>query len=248
MILEEIIFLIGLHRSGTSLLHEILRDHSEIRGLKGTGFPEDEGQYVQDIYPTGNAFGGPGNFAMDPMARMDENHEKANEYNSNRLYNQWVKHCPGEGRYLIEKSPPNILKTRFLRKLFPNSKFLVIVRNPIVVSLATKKWTKKTVDKILDHTLHAYKILYNDLKSLDHYMIIKYEDFVESPQAKLDQIYTFLDLKSVPACREVRPDVNMNYIKEWRELSNRFLGVQGYIWQKKYESEMNKYGYSFREM
>ena len=48
-----LVFVGGLHRSGTSLVHRCLALHPAVSGFSGTGVPEDEGQHLQTVYPAG---------------------------------------------------------------------------------------------------------------------------------------------------------------------------------------------------
>ncbi len=66
MISHQMVFIGGLHRSGTSLVHEILRGSPEATGFTGTGFPQDEGQFLQTVYPRASEFGGPGSASTEP--------------------------------------------------------------------------------------------------------------------------------------------------------------------------------------
>jgi hypothetical protein len=65
---HRLVFVCGLHRSGTTPLTRCLADHPQVSGFRGTGVPEDEGQHLQDVYAAAAAFGGPGGFAFDPRA------------------------------------------------------------------------------------------------------------------------------------------------------------------------------------
>ena len=64
------VFLGGLHRSGTTLLFRMLREHPEISGFANNQDAnewlgaEDEGQYLQSVYPPAIFWGGPGKFAF----------------------------------------------------------------------------------------------------------------------------------------------------------------------------------------
>ena len=40
--------------------------------LRGTGVVEDEGRYLQDVYPTEGESGGPGRFGFDPRVHLTE--------------------------------------------------------------------------------------------------------------------------------------------------------------------------------
>ena len=134
---KQLIFLCGLHRSGTSLLHEIIRSHPEVSGFENTGAPEDEGQHLQSVYQPAVSFGGPGRFAFDSGSRMDESHLLATDTSAKTIFDQWWSYFDMSCQYLVEKSPPNIIRSRFLQKLFPGSKFIFILRHPLAASLLT---------------------------------------------------------------------------------------------------------------
>ena len=103
------IFIGGVHKSGTSLLHEILKSHPDISGFSDTGVPEDEGQLLQSVYPPAYTFGGAGRFGFHEESYMDEHHPLATERNAEELFLQWSRYWDLDRPYLIEKSPPNII-------------------------------------------------------------------------------------------------------------------------------------------
>jgi hypothetical protein len=241
---REFIFLAGLHRSGTSLLHEIIREHPEISGFSGTGAPEDEGQHLQSVYKPAKAFGGPGQFVFDIRSYMDESHPLATHKSADAIFKQWSTYFDLSRRYFIEKSPPNIIRTRFLQKIFPRSKFIVILRHPLAVSYATKKWSRNSIPLLLEHCLLAYEILFDDLKNIAHAYIIRYEDFVANPQYSIDDIFLFLGLKSILIDRDIMKDVNGKYFSIWdtdRKISNNRIFNRI---ANDFEARANRFGYS----
>lgn len=241
---KTFIFLAGLHRSGTSLLHEIIREHPSISGFSGTGVPEDEGQHLQSVYAPANVYGGAGKFAFDSRSYMDESHPLATGANAEKILREWSEYGDLSCGYFVEKSPPNIIRTRFLQKLYPNSKFIAILRHPLAIAYATKKWSKTSHLSVLKHTLLAYDIFRKDVPSLKSVYIIHYEDFVLNPQKCLDRIYRFLGVESIQVEKEVRSDVNEKYFAMWnvdrKKLINRFhLAVSVGL-----EKKANMFGYS----
>ena len=136
------IFVGGLHRSGTTPLFKVLRDHPMVSGFDlPTGAErEHEGQIHQSVYPPGAATGGPGYFCLDEASWLHEKSDIATDENAERLFSQWKPLWDLSKPYLLEKSPPNLVRMRFLQRLFPSTYVIVIVRHPIPVSLATWKW------------------------------------------------------------------------------------------------------------
>lgn len=242
---REFIFIAGLHRSGTSLLHQIIRSHPDVSGFSGTGAPEDEGQLLQSVYEPAKTFGGPGRFAFDKRSYMDESHPLATAETADALFAQWSGYWDTSRRYLAEKSPPNIVRTRFLQKLFPNSKFIVILRHPLAVAYATKKWRKRMpVKSLIEHTLLAYETFQRDMSALRSAYVLKYEDLVADPQRSVDNIFRYLDLPSIKVDREVRNNVNQRYFEMWEKDRKNWLHRLINSIPPEFEARANRLGYS----
>ena len=65
------VFICGLHRSGTSVAWPERCQTGKLHGFQA-GVIEDEAQYLQDVYRTGQAYGGPGKFGFDPRAHLTD--------------------------------------------------------------------------------------------------------------------------------------------------------------------------------
>ena len=244
MIDKNFIFLAGLHRSGTSLLHEIIRNHPEISGFSGTGVPEDEGQHLQSIYEPAKTFGGPGKFVFDHRSYMDELHPLATDENAAKIFDQWSHHFDLSCKHLIEKSPPNIVRTRFLQKLFPNSKFIVILRHPLAIAYATQKWSKTTIPSLLEHSLLAYETFFKDMSTLHSVFILRYEEFVLEPQKTIDNVFNYLGLEPTEISQNIHSNVNDKYFLKWEIEQKKLLNRIFNRTPKKYENRTNRCGYS----
>ena len=72
----RLVFVGGLHRSGTTLFAKLLTGHPDVSGLSNTGVWEDEGQHLQDVYPPAAEFGGLGRFAFADGAHMTEDERR----------------------------------------------------------------------------------------------------------------------------------------------------------------------------
>ncbi len=197
----RILFIGGLHKSGTSLLHGLLRTHPDVSGFSATGVPEDEGQHLQSLYPPAYAHGGPGRFAFAPEAHLDEASALATPDARARLWREWSPHWDLSKRLLIEKSPPNLIRSRFLQALFPQAKFVFIVRHPLAVARATRKWTDQSLAELVDHWTAAHNILLADLPLLRAAIWIRFEDLIAAPEATLQGVWRFAKLSdaSIPA-------------------------------------------------
>lgn len=188
---HRFVFVGGVHRSGTSAVFRCLREHPLISGFKNTGVPEDEGQHLQSVYPPATAYGGPGKFGFNPGAHLTEASDLVTDDNRLRLFAEWKKYWDLEKSVHLEKSPPNLVRTRFLQELFPNAYFIIMIRHPIAVSYSTQDWINAPLDKLIEHWLVCHERFEQDRQRIRRLFVLKYEDFVERPQAALGAIYSF---------------------------------------------------------
>jgi hypothetical protein len=214
---HRFVFIAGLHRSGTSLLFQCLREHPEMSAFRGTNVPEDEGQHLQTVYPPALAFGGPGKFGFDPRSRLTESSELISEDSRRRLLEEWGRHWDMGKPVLVEKSPPNLVRSRFLQALFPESCFVVLTRHPVPVAYATQKWSHTSLRSLIEHWLVCHEIFEEDAAHLGRVLRLRYEDFIASPQVTLDAVFAFAGVSELVRDWPVRSDGNDGYFARWRD-------------------------------
>jgi hypothetical protein len=247
---RRLVFLGGLHRSGTSLVHRCFSDHGDISGFADTGVPEDEGQHLQDVYPPAAAYGGSGRFGHNPASYLDESSPLVSEGNARRLLSCWLRYWDTSKRFLVEKSPPNIVRTRFLQALFPECRQILVLRHPVAVAYATQKWTPGVlVGSLIENWLLCHERFDRDRPHLAHAYQLRYEDFVREPQRHMDEMLKLMGLPPSPLKREVKAEINDRYFAVWtrrrrnpltRPYFNRVID--------RYEDRLRKFGYSFSDI
>jgi hypothetical protein len=243
---HQFVFLAGLHRSGTTLLARLLAAHPEISGFSGTGVSADEGQHLQSVYPAAKEYGGPGRFGFAPESHLTETSFLVSDENANTLFEEWSVHWDLSRPTLLEKSPPNLLKTRFLQALFPGSAFVLIVRHPIPVSIPTARWRgTRRYDRLFEHWLHCHALFEADREHLERVHVLTYEQLVRDPAGVLDGIFEFLRLEPIPPSEPVEGGANEKYFRQWRELKHD-LRMRAYLdlVSLQYERRVRRYGYS----
>lgn len=213
---QTLVLIGGMHRSGTSLLHRLLSEHPDASGFSGTGVEEDEGQHLQSVYPPAKRHGGPGRFGFDPDAHLTERSPLVSERNRARLLDEWGRHWDLSRPVLLEKSPPNLIRTRFLQALFPGSSQVVVVRHPIAVACATQKWSRTSYTSLIEHWLVCHETLLADLEHVQRLMVIRYEQLVADPDRTLAAVFRFIGLEPIASGLGVRGDVNAAYFRRWR--------------------------------
>ncbi|HLX33517.1 MAG TPA: sulfotransferase [Gaiellaceae bacterium] len=243
---HRFVFVAGLHRSGTTLLARLLAAHPEISGFSGTGAPADEGQHLQTVYPSDHEYGRPGRFGFAPEMHLTETSPLASEESARRLFEQWSPYWDLTRPLLLEKSPPNLIKTRFLQALYPESAFVIVIRHPIPVSIPTAKWRgTRRYDRMFEHWLRCHALFEADREHLNRVRVVTYEELVRDPSGVLRGVFGFLEVEPIPPSEPVETGANDKYFRQWKELK-RDPRMRAYLdlVSLRYERPMRRYGYS----
>lgn len=252
---HHFVFICGLHRSGTSVLFRSLRDHPDISGFENTGSFEDEGMHLQSVYMPSGAYGGAGAFGFHPEAHLTEESPLVTPENREKMFGEWSPYWDLTKKYLLEKSPPNIIRTRFLQAMFPESSFIVMMRHPLAVSYATRAWYRhfrinwRSLSSIVEHWLVCHEIFMKDRNSLrNRPLIIKYEHFVAEPQRWVGRVHQMLGLETHPTHQKILSHVNAKYFAKWnRDLKGTLSGINSRSLIRRFEERCRAFGYSLAD-
>ena len=245
---HRIVFVGGLHRSGTSILARSIAAHPSISAFSNTGVPEDEGQHLQTVFRPAYAYGSPGTFAFNPEARLTEASPLVGAASRERLFEDWSRHWDLSKPILLEKSPPNLIRTRFFAALFPGSLFVTILRHPIAVAYATHKWRRLPLASLLRHWVHAHRLFASDAPHLDEQIVVRYEDFVRDPQAVVERVWDVLGLPPGRVAGDVHADGNRRYFERWQRGRDPFRRAHRELLTRRFERAVLEFGYSLRDV
>jgi Sulfotransferase family len=188
------LFILGLNNSGTTLLVDLLKSHPEVRWLP------NEGQYLTDALPLPRAYDVPRNFSR----RMDIFHctEQTDPTPALRIKFDWSYYYQQRPGILLEKSPPNTLRSRWLQAHFQPSRFLAIIRHPYAVCEGIRRRGGQPIAEAALHWVRSHECLLDDMKHLQHCLCFRYEELCSQPEEHLKLIERFLGLGS-PFNRDV---------------------------------------------
>ncbi len=238
---ENLIFLLSLPRTGSTLLQRLLATHKEIAT---TAEPM---RLLPLIY------------AMDPSPIAEYAHQslvlstydlienlpcgKVDYHDSIRshIFDLYSKFILNSERYFLDKSIPYTLICDKIIEIFPEAKYIVIFRNPLeqissVTTVHGKIGMEKHVSGWNTFTLRehwekgAVKLAKFTQKYSDKICCVKYRELIHSPKAQLERIFNYLQLDFDKRhvddnILEVAPDLkgrsgDPTGIKEYNKLSN----------------------------
>ena len=233
---NRLVFVAGLHRSGTTELSKTLGAHAEISAMRDAPSPMNEGQHLQDVYPIDMVYGGPGRFALDHRSHLDDASPLVSATSAARMLIAWVPFWDVSKRLLVEKSPPNLVRTRFLQALYPGARFVVIVRHPIVAALAYRKWNPhEPLQTMVRNNIVALDRWARDRPRVEHAHEVRYEALVAQPRPVLAGVAEFLGLGSPIHPGHFGRGFTRRYQARWAEMA-RGTRAERHEWRRAIEA------------
>jgi len=192
------LFILGVNNSGTTILSRLLESHPEIRTLPA------EGQQLTTAFPRPDlvGFGRLSSSRMD-LFRLTEGHDPRPALLAKK---DWAGLFSEGTGILLEKSPPNTVRSLWLQENFRPSRFLSIIRSPYAVCEGIRRRKGYTIHQAAQHWFTSNKCLLCDLQHIKNSLLMKYEDLVEDPRKCLTIIEDFLVLQTsfdLNACKSV---------------------------------------------
>lgn len=186
------VFVVGCYNSGTTLLSDLLERHPKISALPA------EGQFLTEEFKSDFELG------LPRMWTMREDRFRLTEADvgpdPTRLKKEWGMRLDHRRPVLVEKSPPNAARTRWLQEHFENARFVTIVRNGYAVAEGIRRkgdpkhrngWP---IEACAHQWARSNEMLLEDAPLLRHLLWIRYEDLTARPAEELARIIRFLDL------------------------------------------------------
>lgn len=120
-------------------------------------------------------------------------------YDRARLVYDWTrwKKKPSAG-FIVEKSPPDTLRSVWLQDVFGECYFVGIVRSGYAVSEGIRRRNGYSIDRCARHWNLANKIMLEDAAWLEHFMLLKYEELVEEPLRAVRSLARWLGIEFEP--------------------------------------------------
>lgn len=239
------IFIVGMQRSGTTLLEQILSNHPKIHGA---GELTTIGRLVKnnDIENeklSSNEF--INNFNLQKRSELGDHYiSSLNKYLTN------------DNQYVINKMPPNYLHLGFVNLTLPNSKIIHIKRDPLdnCFSLYAVRFHRghefsNNFSSIVE-TYQRYEEIMHYWEKLFPNMIynIKYEDLVKNMEKEIKKVLKFCEIEFHSDClnyhnnerivltassTQVREKINSSGIERWKNYESELKPLTNLLKKRK---------------
>ena len=186
---KKIIFILGLPRSGTSLVEQIISSHTEVYGGGELKFLEEI--IFRNFYKNNN---------FDDLLDNINNEEFIN--NISKQYYDKIKDFKVKEKVITDKAPLNFRWIGFIKILFPNSKIIHCKRNPkdncfsLFKNIFDEKlnWTYSQSDLLTFYTNYYDLMKLWKLKLNKAIYEIEYEKLISNPNEEIKKLVQFCDL------------------------------------------------------
>tara|TARA_Y100001970_G_scaffold240039_1_gene302470 strand:- start:93 stop:1607 length:1515 start_codon:yes stop_codon:yes gene_type:complete len=175
------IFILGMPRSGTSLIEQIISNHSEVHGA--------------------------GELDLLPISVKNSNWQKSNNFDEiiKKIRKEYLEKISliSKKNYITDKLPGNFKRIGFILNAFPDSKIIHLQRNPMAVCWSNYKsnFNSTGMGFTLDQEYTAeYYLLYKDLMKFwnerysDKIINVNYESLVENFEEEVKKLFVKLNL------------------------------------------------------
>ena len=216
------IFILGMPRSGTSLIEQIISNHSSVYG---------GGEL--DILPL---------VVENSSWKKNQNFIDTVKFIRNEYFSKISK--ISEKKFITDKLPGNFKWIGFILNAMPESKILHLERNPMAICWSIYKSEFNNPDMAFTYSqkyIAEYYLLYKDLMNFwknkypGQFINISYERFVEDYQNNIKKIFQNLDLEwedhllefyknkrpvETSSFQQVRKKIYQKSSEEWKKYKN----------------------------
>jgi predicted Zn-dependent protease len=195
---DAAIFVVGLPRSGSTLLEQILSCHSQVDGM----------QELDEIVSIARAVNDPGQPEQGQYPRSLENLGADQIRDLAQQYLDYAQPYRQQAPYFVDKAPHNFHHIGLIKTLFPNAKIIDIRRNPMASGWSL--YRQFFADSFpFSYDLVTIGKYFNDYITLmDHWhavlpgqiLTVNYEDLVTDFPATVEKILQYCGVDFEEAC------------------------------------------------
>jgi len=197
-------FVVGMNRSGTTLLRMMLDAHPQLAVPPETHFIPDliefekrEGPAVETFVEVITSQREWGDFGFDEEALRQRllGLDTLDSASAIRAFFELYAELQGKPRY-GDKTPRYVSRMRAIQRVLPEARFVHVIRDGRDVALSVLDRTVKdlTVAAVAGRWQEKVAKARRDAPRLKHYLEVRYEDLILAPERTLAEICEFVEL------------------------------------------------------
>ena len=246
------LFVVGMERSGTSILTKIIGREPKFEGVSYDSetfvFRKDSDFFDQPIDMTTNYIGG--SSAWEDFEKWFPSIDNwPGGWSAKKCfvlsYFFWA-HKNLKFKNIIEKTPSHVYHVDEIFEFFPQAKIIGIVRHPFTVITSFQKrlarekeagkpaeswgWLDRTPEQVCERCKHAYEAITQMTEKYEfNSALISYEQLTTEPELPLAQISSFLNLDVIKvgfSDESQEANANSNGVDPLLEMENLVIGRQ----------------------
>ncbi len=233
------LFILGMPRSGTTLLERILGGHSEVAA-------------AGELSDFNSALSWESNQFLPPFAHPDAL-EKLRDIDFGKVgarYAERTRTWAGGKRFMVDKNPANFINAGFIARALPRARILCLRRGAMDACLSNLKvlFTNDAfgysyqLDELADYFVRFDRLSRHWQEVLgDQYLEVDYEQLVADPLAMTERVMRFCGLPFEPdsvditrndapvttaSSSQVRQPINTRGIGAWRKYATQLAPLQ----------------------
>jgi len=185
------LFLLVPNNSGSSLLHDLIATSEDVAVLPA------EGQFYYN-------FVGPDPIKLNVKHIFTEKEEifrNKSNYEWGVIKSSWTsawKNNKVGAKIKLQKSPTDIVRPKMLQEAFPDSKFIIMIRNPYAMIEGIMRGNPNaTVIQAAKHALRCLEIQLENSEIYKNDLVLRYEDLTDDSENTVNLIKEYLELSDI---------------------------------------------------
>lgn len=240
------IFVMGMPRSGTTLVERILSNHSQVDSC---GELQDFGVVLKELANTSSAK------VLDVETLLAG--QRLDMAQLGQRYIERTRALRGSAERFVDKLPFNFFYISLIKQALPQAKIILLQRNPMDTCIGN---FRQLFSINSPYYAYAYDLLnigrfYAEFYRLaefwraqqsDNVLVLNYEELVQQPEQQVRQLLAFCDLEWQTQClqvennqapvstaskMQVREPINASSIGRWRKFGDATLTLQQFFQQ-----------------
>ncbi|MDC9524292.1 sulfotransferase [Pseudoalteromonas sp. Angola-30] len=224
---QEPIFVLGMPRSGTTLVERILSSHSDVQSA---GELQDFGLSVKKLSQT-----------QTPHVLDTQTLTKAYELDFNQLgttYLNATRVTTGSHKHFIDKLPFNFFYIDLITKALPNAKIICMLRDPMDTCIGNYRQLFTINNPYYTYSLDLldtakfysrfYKLMQHFSALHSNIKLVKYEELVAQPEQQIKELVSFCNLEWQAQCIDFHlntaPVSTASKVQVRQPLNNKAIG------------------------